>query len=174
MVTLLTWTPIFGWYMARLLGKNEHHKNMPYDEIDLWAQNVDSIEGFIVNTNWEGLCDHLKRRMFTLDSYNFCILGNCSSETWNDNLYDLHLLTGWDDSWADQQPECLWSYKCPHKTTHLISVGGPSLDDIEIPEVIPVSTIMIIISVSSLSTTKDLLASMAYIFHKISNFWLHH
>lgn len=81
MVTLLAWTPIFEWYLPRLLGKNGHHKIMPYDEIDLCAQNVDSIEGFIVNTNWEGLCDHLKRRIFTLDSYNFCILGNCNSET---------------------------------------------------------------------------------------------
>lgn len=82
MVTVLHWTPIFEWYMARLLGKNGHPKIMPYDGIDLCAQNVNSIEGFIVNTNWEGLCDYLKRRRFlALNSYNFCILGNCSSGT---------------------------------------------------------------------------------------------
>jgi hypothetical protein len=34
--------------MTRLLRKNEHRKIMPYDEIDVRAHNVDSIEGFLV------------------------------------------------------------------------------------------------------------------------------
>ena len=37
-VTLLNWTPIFDWYMARLVVKNGQQRDMCYDEIGLCAQ----------------------------------------------------------------------------------------------------------------------------------------
>ena len=48
-VTPLNQTPIFEWYMARFRVKNGHQKDTCYDEIELCAQNIDTILGSIVN-----------------------------------------------------------------------------------------------------------------------------
>ena len=48
-VIIRNWTPIFKWYMARLVGKNGHQKDMCYNEIGLCAQNKDIIVGFAAN-----------------------------------------------------------------------------------------------------------------------------
>ena len=45
----LNQTPIFEWYMARLVVKNGHQKD--YNEIGLCAQNEDIIPGFAADTS---------------------------------------------------------------------------------------------------------------------------
>lgn len=37
-------------YMARSVAKNEHQIDMPYNEIELRAQHLDTIAGSIINT----------------------------------------------------------------------------------------------------------------------------
>jgi hypothetical protein len=49
-VVTLTWTLLFAWYVAWLVSKNVHEKDMCYYEIGLCAQNIDTILGSIVNT----------------------------------------------------------------------------------------------------------------------------
>ena len=72
-VTLLNYSPIFEWYMARLVVKSRHQKDIIcFDEVGLCTlpyrhhSRVNSRE----HDNWEGQCDCLKRtRIFTLTSY---------------------------------------------------------------------------------------------------------
>ena len=42
----------FEWYMARFQVKNAHQKDMRYNEIGLFAQNIDNILVSNVNTIW--------------------------------------------------------------------------------------------------------------------------
>ena len=43
-VTLLNWTPIFVWYIARFILKNGHQKHMCYEEIGVCAHiNIHTI-----------------------------------------------------------------------------------------------------------------------------------
>ena len=42
----------FEWYMARFQVKNAHQNDMRYDEIGLFAQNIDNILVSNVNTIW--------------------------------------------------------------------------------------------------------------------------
>ena len=41
MVTLLSGTPIFEWYMARLVVKIGHQNDTCHDEMELCAQSMD-------------------------------------------------------------------------------------------------------------------------------------
>ena len=47
--SLLIQTPIFEWYMARLVITNGHANHACYKEIGQCAQNIDTILGSIVN-----------------------------------------------------------------------------------------------------------------------------
>ena len=50
MVTLLNQTPLFEWYIARLVLENRHSKDTCHNDIGLCAQNIDTFLGSIVNT----------------------------------------------------------------------------------------------------------------------------
>lgn len=49
-VTLLNWTPIFEWSMARLVVNNTHQNDTCYNDARLCAQNIHTNLGSIVNT----------------------------------------------------------------------------------------------------------------------------
>ena len=66
-------TPIFKWYMARLVVKNGHQNDTCYYEIGLHSQNIDTILGQHL-THLGGVYVIIKGdKIFTLTSYNFCI-----------------------------------------------------------------------------------------------------
>ena len=47
---------------------------MCYNEVELYAQNTDTILRSTMQQDWGGLCDHIKSKMiFTLGSYYFRI-----------------------------------------------------------------------------------------------------
>ena len=59
-VSLLNQMPIFEVYMARLIVKNGHPKDMRHHEIQLCAQNIDTIVGSVVNITIGGGGDCFK------------------------------------------------------------------------------------------------------------------
>lgn len=75
LLSLIKWTHVvFQWYVARLVVKNGHEKDMCTNEIGLFAQNKDAILVSIVNTMGRGLCANMvRKRIFTLESYKLCI-----------------------------------------------------------------------------------------------------
>lgn len=59
--------PTFEWYIAGLLVKNGHRKNIVcYDEIGLCTQNVFTSPGSVL-TPLVGLCDFLHRKRTHFD-----------------------------------------------------------------------------------------------------------
>ena len=46
-VFLLSWTPTFEWYMARLVAQNEYREDTWHVEVGLCARNVITILGSI-------------------------------------------------------------------------------------------------------------------------------
>ena len=68
--------------------KNGHQKViMYYNEIGPCAQIYNNHSTFISEQRWERLYDILKRkRIFTLDSYNFCVFNGVASKTIHESL----------------------------------------------------------------------------------------
>ena len=64
MVTLHNFTPIFEWYVARLVVKERHQKDMCYAGIEPCAQNMINIIGLMLNALGRVYCDHLKERLY--------------------------------------------------------------------------------------------------------------
>ena len=72
-VTVLNWTPIFEWFMARLVIKKAHQNDICYDAIGLCGQHVDIILVSTMNTIG-GTCRITQRkRIFSFTSCNFYI-----------------------------------------------------------------------------------------------------
>ena len=59
--------------MARLVGNNRH---TCHDEIRLCAQNIDTILGSIVTTNWEGLCGFEENENLHFHLINFHVISD--------------------------------------------------------------------------------------------------
>ena len=73
--SLLEGTPIFEWYMAKFVVKNEHWKDMCYDEIELCVKDVDIIKFLkkenlrIVSQTYLGYCFDLLECLHSLDKW---------------------------------------------------------------------------------------------------------
>jgi len=57
--------------VARLVGNNRLQKDTCHDEIGLCAQDIDTLLGSIVTTNWEGLCGFEENENLFFISYKF-------------------------------------------------------------------------------------------------------
>lgn len=91
--------------MLHFIVKNEYQKYTCHSEIGLWAHNVDNIMGSLINTI---------ASVFTMTSHSFWILWNIKSQTWNDNLRDLKVLSGWDNA----QPDSMAKIECGVESAH--------------------------------------------------------
>ena len=82
-VTLHNLTPIFKWYVARLVVKERHQKDMCYTGIEPCAQNMITIIGLILNTFRRVYCDHLRERLYRNLHFDLLHLlhSNSNSET---------------------------------------------------------------------------------------------
>ena len=67
LITYLTCTPIFEWYLVWCGYKNEYKKDMCLKEIGLHAQNMITIVSLTINMIGGDLYDHLlSTKIFTL------------------------------------------------------------------------------------------------------------
>lgn len=55
-----------------------------------------------------------------MTSHSFWILWNVESQTWNDNLHDLKVLTGWDSA----QPDSMGKIDCGVESAHTRATYG--------------------------------------------------
>lgn len=93
--TLLNRTPVFVWYMARVGVKNGHQNDMCYNEIaNFFFLKLIQHHSRLNGQNIEQACviTWRERESSLYISWNF------ESETWNGNLHDSQMVTGWVNS----------------------------------------------------------------------------
>lgn len=92
--------------------KNGHQKDSHYMEIEwLCSQSRHHSRFYSDYLNWEGLCDHLKRKgIFTLISYNLCISTRLWNLKWQSSLFRI---ANWMRQYLSRPngPKCLQSWK---------------------------------------------------------------
>ena len=90
-VTFLSWTPIFEWYITRLVDKERQQEDIWDGEIGLYAQNIDNIFSPIVNIiGWVYMSISRERDLFILTSFDLF-------HNFNFNM-TVCVLTKWPDS----------------------------------------------------------------------------
>ena len=106
------------WYTSRFVVKTDTKIGTCYDGIGLYAQNIDTILGSIINTFGRGWNLFKKKEKENLHFNLLWLLHlNSHSETWNDNLHDLQLLTEWDNFRADCTPKNVFRVGSAHNRT---------------------------------------------------------
>ena len=110
---ILIKTPAIEWLVygnALHLRMDTKKSLLYYNEIGPCAQIYNNHSTFISEQRWERLYDILKRkRIFTLDSYNFCVFNGVASKTIHESLCESRFGNWVRDFPADPTViKCVW------------------------------------------------------------------